>query len=106
GDVREELVDDVVRAKLGHCETPGVEVAALAERDHLLGERLHRLRLGLGRLDPPVRDQRAREVRVERLAVRGVATELLAGACVAHGYAGSSSPLSTRPWAASVSRTS
>jgi hypothetical protein len=71
-------VDDVVRAQLGHRETPRVEVAALAERDHLLGERLHRLRLRLGRLDPPVRDQRSGEVRVERLAVRGVATELLA----------------------------
>jgi hypothetical protein len=74
----EELVDDVVRAELGHREAPRVQVASLAERDHLLGERLDRLRLRLGRLDPAVRDERAGEVRVQRLAVRCVAAELLA----------------------------
>ena len=55
-----------------------VQVSALAEGDELLRVRPDRLRLRLGRLDPPVRDQGAGEVRIERLSVRGVATELLA----------------------------
>jgi hypothetical protein len=36
-----------------------VQVAAAAERDHLLGDRLDGLRLRDGRLDPAVLDQRA-----------------------------------------------
>jgi hypothetical protein len=55
-----------------------MEVAALAQRDHLLREGLDRLRLRLGRLDPTVLDQGAREIRVERLAVSGVPPQLLA----------------------------
>src|SRR5262249_41799559 len=103
-DLGEELVHDVVRAQRRERLTTGVEVAALAERDNLLGERLDRLRLGLRRLDPAVLDQGARQVRVERLAMGGVPPELLAGPGVPH--AGSSSPFSVRPCAASVSRTS
>ena len=79
GDVGEEPVHDVVRAKRGERLPAGMEVAALAQRDHLLGERLDGLRLRLGRLDPAVLDQGAREVRVERLAMGGVPPELLAG---------------------------
>src|SRR5207249_8430225 len=58
--------------------------AAPAQRDHLLRDRPHRLRLRLRRLDATVLDQRAREVRVERLAVGRVAAELLARAVVPH----------------------
>ena len=31
GDVRKELMDDVVRAKRGERQSPGVDVAALAQ---------------------------------------------------------------------------
>jgi hypothetical protein len=78
-------VHDVVGAKRGERLPAGMEIAALAQRDHLLGERLDRLRLGLGRLDPAVLDQGAREIRVERLAMGGVPPELLAGSSVPHG---------------------
>jgi hypothetical protein len=77
-------VHDVVRAKLGEREPAGVQVASLPERDQLLRVRLDRLGLGLGRLDPAVLDQRAREVRVQRLAMGGVPAELLACASVPH----------------------
>src|SRR4030095_11764606 len=87
-DLGEELVHDVLRAQLGERLAACVQVAPLAERDHLLRERLDGLGLRLGRLDPPVGDQRAREVRVERLPVRGIAPQLLACAGVA--------PLATR----------
>ena len=83
-DVGEQLVHDVVRAKRGERLPSGMEVAALAQGDHLLGERLDRLRLRLGRLDPAVLDQGACEIRVERLAVGGVPPELLAGSLVTH----------------------
>src|SRR5438477_11347062 len=83
-DVGEEAVDNLLRAQVRERLPPCVEIAALAERDHLLGERLDRLRLRLRRLDPAVLDQRAGEIRVQRLAVRGVAAELLSGALVAH----------------------
>jgi len=47
-----------------------MKVAAPAERDHLLGDRLDGLRLRDGGLDAPVLDQRTRKVRVQSLAVR------------------------------------
>src|SRR6266511_4735670 len=85
-----------------------MEVAALAERDHLFREGLDGLGLRLGRLDPAVLDQRAREVGVERLPVRGVAAEFLACAVVAQRYAPRppSSPRKVRPCPARVSLTS
>src|SRR4029078_13348375 len=61
-----------------------MQIAAPAQRDHLLGERLHGLRLRLRRPDPGVLDERARQVRVQRLAVRRVPAELLTCASVAH----------------------
>ena len=67
------------------AKPPRVWVAPLAERDHLLREGLDGLGLRLGRLDPPVGDQRPREVRVEGLPMRRVAAELLSRASVAHG---------------------
>ena len=76
-DLGEESVDDVVGAKRGERLSASMEVAALAQRDHLLGERLDCLRLGLRRLDPAVLDQGAREIRVERLAVGGVRPSFL-----------------------------
>ena len=91
-DVGEERVDDVVRAKRGERLPSGMEIAALAQRDHLLREGLDRLRLGLGRLDPAVLDQGACEIRVERLAVGGVPPELLAGSLVTHGPSRSPRP--------------
>src|SRR5581483_451514 len=79
---------------------------APAEGDHPLCDRPHRLRLRHGRRDPTVLDQRARKVRVERLAVRGVAAELPAGAVVSHYSVPPSSPRRRSPWVASVSLTS
>ena len=66
---QEQVMHDIVRAKLGHREPACVEVASLAERDHLLGIRLDRLRLRLGRLDPAMLNQRACEIGVQRLAM-------------------------------------
>src|SRR3954447_15472523 len=83
-DLVEELLHDVLGAELGDGLTARREVAAAAERDHLLGQRLDRLRLRDGRLDPAVLDQRTGEVRVERLAVGRVAAELLPGLVVTH----------------------
>jgi hypothetical protein len=83
-DLGEELVHHVAGAQERRRLPARVQVAAAAERDHLLGDRLDRLRLRDRRLDPAVLDQRAGEVRVERLAVRRVAPELLACASVAH----------------------
>jgi len=60
------------------------DVAALPERDHLLDDRPHLLRLRLGRPDAAVLDQRAGEVRVERLAVGRVPAQLPACAVVPH----------------------
>src|SRR6059058_2937616 len=84
---------DKLRAQLGEREPPGVEVTALTERDHLLCEWLDRLGLGLRGLDPAVLDQRARQVRVQGLTVRRVATELLACATVTHQW-----PCRSRSW--------
>src|SRR5439155_12954332 len=64
------------------------------------------LGLGRGRPDPAVLDQRARQVRVQRLAVRGVAAQLPAGTPVPHAEAPSSPPRRLRPCVASVSLTS
>jgi hypothetical protein len=75
--VREQLVHDVASSGAWRWRVARSEVAALAERDHLLGERLHRLRLRLGRLDPAVLDQRAGEVRVEGSPMGGIPPELL-----------------------------
>src|SRR5690348_13071247 len=84
GDVREELVHGLLGAELAERLTAGVEVAAPAERDHLLGVGLHRFRLRLRGADAPVLDQRAREIRVQRLAMGRVAPELLPGPAVPH----------------------
>src|SRR5581483_7620979 len=112
-DVREELVHDLLRPELGEHLPARVQVAAPAERDQLLGIRLDGLRLRLGRTDPAVLDQRAREVRVERAAVRRVASELLACPRVPHlDYWSKAlvppplSPRRLRPCCCSVSLTS
>src|SRR5580765_1376225 len=84
GDVREQLVDDVLRAQFRDRLAARREVAAPAERDHLLGQRLDGLRFRLGRPDSTVLDQRTRKVRVQSPAVSRVPSELLAGARVTH----------------------
>jgi len=66
-------------------EAAGVDVAAASQRDHLLGDRPDGLRLGHGRLDAAVLDQRTGEVRIGRLAMGRVTAQLLAGALVTHG---------------------
>src|SRR4029079_1206698 len=109
-DVGEELVHRLLRAQDGERLPARVEIAAPAQRDHLLGERLDGFRLRLGRPDPAVLDQRARQVGVQRLAVCRVAAELLPCASVAHrSYSKPPAPFSPRRWrpcCESVSRTS
>ena len=75
-DLGEEDVRDLLGTEERDSLPVGGDVAALAERDHLLDDRADLLGLGLGGLDAPVLDQRRGEVGVERLPVRRVATEL------------------------------
>src|SRR5580765_1533381 len=82
-----------------------MDAAATRERDHLLGDRLDLLGLRRGRLDAAVLDQRRRQVRVQRLAVRGVAAQLASGPAAPHAP-GPSAPRSASPCVASVSLTS
>src|SRR5918998_6895062 len=53
-DLAEELVRDRLQAQERDGLAVGGEVAPLPERDHLLGDRTHLLRLRLGRLDAAV----------------------------------------------------
>src|SRR5581483_9250355 len=103
-DLGEEVMHDLLRPQVRERLPAGVDRAFPAERDHLLGDRPHGLGLRLRRADPAVLDQRRRQVRVQRLAVRRVAAELLPRALVPQ--AGSSSPRRVSPWPASVSLTS
>src|SRR6185312_10649246 len=101
-DVVEEALDDGLLAQEGNGLPTRVEVAALAQRDHLLGHGPHFLGLGQGRADAAVHDQLRGQVGVQRLAVRTVAPELAPALLVSH----QSSPRSLRLCTASVSRTS
>src|SRR6187401_2772538 len=82
--VREELVDDVLRAEVGEGLTARVQVSPPPQRDHLLRDRADGLGFRHGGPDPAVLDQRTGEIRVQRPAVRGVAAELLSRTLVAH----------------------
>src|SRR3954466_2533532 len=86
GDLLEELVDHALVGVLeDRRRLPArVQVALARERDQLLELRLDRLGLGLGGLDPLVVDDLDAEVGEQRLAVRGVAAELVPGLLVAH----------------------
>ena len=76
-DLLEQLVDgELVLAERRQRLAPGVQVAALGERDQLLDLGLDGLGLGLGRLDPLVLDDLLAEVAQQRLAVRGVRESL------------------------------
>src|SRR6185369_16865826 len=103
GDLVEQLVDDALVGVLEdrHRLPARVQVALARQRDQLLDLRLDRLGLGLGGLDPLVVDDLDAEVRQQRLAVRGVAGELVAGLLVAH-----QSVRRVRPRCESVSMTS
>src|SRR5205085_10741721 len=83
-DLGEQLVHDVLRAQEGERLPAGSEVAAAAERDQLLGDRLDGLGLRLGRPDAAVLDQRAGKAGVQRLALGAVPAELLACAVMTH----------------------
>ena len=63
---------------------PEVQVAALCERDELLDLGLDGLGLRLGRFDPLVLDDLLAQVHEQRLAVRGVAAELVPCLLMAH----------------------
>ena len=66
--------------------TAGVEVSALGQRDQLLDLGLRDLGLGLAGLDALVVDQFLRQVRHQRLAVGGIATQLVSFLGVAHRF--------------------
>src|SRR3954471_2115437 len=84
-DLLEQLVDDEpVLAERREGLAPGVETAALGERDQLLDLGLDGLGLRLAGLDPLVLDQLAREVAQERLAMGGITAELVSLLAVAH----------------------
>jgi hypothetical protein len=82
----EQLVHgELVLGERGERLAAGVQVAALGERDQLLDLGLDGLGLGLGRFDPLVLDDLLAEVHEQRLAMSGVAAELVACLLVAHG---------------------
>src|SRR6476620_8617498 len=85
----EELVHgELVLAERAEGLAAGMQVAAPRKRDQLLDLGLDRLGLGLGGLDPLMLDDLLAEVREQRLAVRCVAGELVAGLWVAQGVGG------------------
>src|SRR4051794_16882477 len=103
GDLVEQLLDDRARAAalvqdellllvgqpavLEHRDDAAAVVHRLAagQRDQLLGERPHFLRLGEGRADLPVLEQALHHVAAQRLAVFGIPAELPAANHVTHG---------------------
>src|SRR4051795_11182476 len=103
GNLLEELVDHALVGVLEDRGRPAarVQVTLARERDQLLDLRLDRLGLGLGGLDPLVVDDLDAEVREQRLAVRHVAGQLVAGLLMAH-----QSVRSVRPRCERVSITS
>jgi hypothetical protein len=85
-DLLEQLVDrELVLPQRAERLTAGVQVAALGQRDQLLDLGLDRLGLRLRALDPLVLDDLLAEVGQQRLAMGGVAAELVARLLVAHG---------------------
>src|SRR4051812_39649233 len=90
-DLLEQLVDrELVLAERRQRLAPRVQVAALGERDQLLDLGLDGLGLRLAGLDPLVLDDLLAEVGQQRLAVRGVAAELVAVLLMAHRSCGPS----------------
>ena len=83
-DLLEERVRRALRAEKGDSLPVRRHVAALAERDHLLDDRPYLLGLGLGGPDAAVLDQRAGEVRIERLPMSRVPAQLPACALMLH----------------------
>lgn len=75
GDLGEQLVHDRLVGDLLQHATTRVDVAALRERDEALGERLHALRLRLGRLDALVLEELRGQVREDLALVRRAAAE-------------------------------
>src|SRR2546426_3354651 len=84
GDRAEQLAHDLRVRHHREDLPPRVEGVALRERDHLLGEPTHGLRLGLGRLDALVPEEGHQEISGERPAVGGDAPELEAVPPVPH----------------------
>src|SRR3954470_22254402 len=103
-DLLEELVDHaLVRVLEDRRRLPTrVQITLARQRDQFLDLRLDRLGLGLGGLDPLVVDDLDAEIGEQRLAVRGVAAELMAGLLMAHDQ----SVRSVRPRCERVSMTS
>src|SRR5262249_3687030 len=84
-DVVEKAVAHVLVAQERDRLPAGVEAAVLAERDGALSDAARHLRLGLGGLDAPVRQERRGQVGPQRAAVGARAVELRSLAAMAHG---------------------
>ena len=76
GEIVEDLRGDMAIANDGERLTSGVQPAALAERNHLLGETAHFLGLGVGGLDALMVEQRCHHVSEHSFSMRTCALEL------------------------------
>src|SRR5690606_36914070 len=83
-ELGEELADRRLVAQPRERETPTAHAVLLRERDQRLDDPPELLRLRQRRLDRLVRQQRCREIAVQRLAVRRVAAELPARFAMTH----------------------
>src|SRR6185503_8196228 len=80
----EELLHHRLVGNHGQHLALGVEVLALGERHHLVGEPAHRLGLGLGGHDALVAEERHQQVAKQRPAVLGDPPELVVRPAVPH----------------------
>ncbi len=84
-DDGEEAIDRVRRHHVGEGLAAGVDIAFLAEGDHLLDEGTDGLALSDGGLDAVIDDDRGDEVAEDGAAVARVAAEFEACIAVTHG---------------------
>src|SRR5262249_33886377 len=80
-----QLLQDRATVDEGRRSPPGVQAALLAERDHAIAPALELLRLGVGRADGLVLEERGDEVPEERAAMCRRPVELHACDAMAHG---------------------
>src|SRR5581483_9546654 len=75
-DLVKELFDGVVRAHEGVGAPPRGQIVLLSQRHHPIRDAPELLRLGIGRADSSMADERQHEVLKKRLPMRGSAVEL------------------------------
>ncbi len=84
-DFGEQLGDHLLVVEPRYCQAPGVQGVLLGQRDQLFDERADFLRLGDGRDDPVMREQRPGQIAHKRVAMAGAAVKGAAGFEVSHG---------------------